>query len=185
MSFLIKKTWFEKGAPFLLSVFVILADQLSKIYIVKNWPVTETSGGRFIKDVFENGLLQIVHVRNTVVAFSLGTGLPDAVKPVLFIVFPVLVLLFLIGYYFKGSDWTTPQRWAAAGVIGGGIGNIIDRICAHGGVKGVVDFISVKFFGGIFFDRWPTFNIADASVVVCVLFWFAVSLVSPKDARRR
>ena len=66
-----------------------------------------------------------------------------------------------------------------AGILGGGIGNIIDRIFRP---EGVVDFISVKFYGILGFDRWPTFNIADASVVVCVfMFLFSVAL-SPKKA---
>jgi signal peptidase II len=67
---------------------------------------------------------------------------------------------------------TSLQRWAITGIIGGGAGNLIDRIFRP---DGVVDYISVKFYGLFGFDRWPTFNIADASVVVCVfLFLFSV-----------
>ena len=33
-------------------------------------------------------------------------------------------------------------------------------------VRGVVDFIDVKFYGLLGFDRWPTFNLADSTVVV-------------------
>ena len=43
-------------------------------------------------------------------------------------------------------------------------GNIIDRIFRP---QGVVDFIDVKFFGIFGLERWPTFNVADASIVVC------------------
>ena len=44
------------------------------------------------------------------------------------------------------------------------MGNIIDRIFRP---EGVVDFISAKFYGILGFERWPTFNAADSSVVVC------------------
>ena len=44
------------------------------------------------------------------------------------------------------------------------MGNLIDRFFRP---AGVVDFIDVRFFGILGMDRWPTFNIADMSVVVC------------------
>jgi signal peptidase II len=66
-----------------------------------------------------------------------------------------------------------------AGIIGGGIGNIIDRIFRAGGG---VDFISVNFDGLLGMDRWPTFNIADASVVVCCLLFLFSILIVPKQA---
>jgi signal peptidase II len=43
----------------------------------------------------------------------------------------------------------------------------------------VVDFISVKFYGFLGLERWPTFNIADASVVVCCFILLISILVSP------
>ena len=69
------------------------------------------------------------------------------------------------------------QRWAVAGIIGGGMGNIIDRIFRP---NGVVDYISVKFYGIFGMERWPTFNIADASVVVCCLY-LLVTIIFIKD----
>ena len=50
------------------------------------------------------------------------------------------------------------------GIVGGGLGNLIDRFFRP---AGVVDFIDVKFYGLFGLDRWPTFNVADAAVVVC------------------
>jgi signal peptidase II len=163
-----------KLRPFLLTGFIILADQLVKSLIVKNWPIV--NGGVFIKDIFSNDLLWIIHVRNKAIAFSLGHTLPDSLRPVLFIVLPLLVLAFLCVYYLKTDDLSGVQRWAFAGIIGGGVGNIIDRIFRP---DGVVDFISVKFFGFLGFDRWPTFNIADAGVVICGIILFLTIIFSP------
>lgn len=154
-------------APFLLTAFVIIVDQAVKSFIVNNLPLSPSE--RDIR-VFDNDLLWIIHVRNKAIAFSLGHSLPDAARPVLFIILPLAVLAGVIVYYFKTKDFSLLQRWAVAGIIGGGLGNIIDRIFRP---DGVVDFISVKFF--VIWDRWPTFNIADASVVICC-FIFLISI---------
>ena len=161
----------EKILPFSLAAFIIIVDQISKAIIVKIKPET----GR-IKDVFNNGFLWIWHVRNKAIAFSLGENLPDAFRPVMFIIVPILVLGFLVWYYFKSDEFTTIQRWAAAGIIGGGLGNIIDRIFRP---DGVVDFISVNIYGILGMQRWPTFNIADSSVVVCCLLLLVTMFFTP------
>jgi len=172
------KRVFDKAKllPLTLTVGIIIADQLLKSFIVKNWP----REGTFIKDLFGNGFLQFYHMRNKAIAFSLGQNLPDSLKPALFVVVPVIVLGFLLWYYFNSSQFTVSQRWAVAGIIGGGMGNIIDRIFRP---DGVVDYVSVRFYGIFGMERWPTFNLADASVVVCCLF-LLVTIIFTKDKNR-
>ena len=165
----------ERTLPLLLTGIIILVDQCTKAIIAVNWPI-----GTMIADVFKNDFLHIYHVRNKLIAFSLGTKIPDPVKPVIFIVLPLLVLGILLWYYLNSSTFTRMQRWATAGIIGGGIGNIIDRIFRP---EGVVDFISVKFYGLFGFERWPTFNIADSSVVVCCILLFFTIIIVPKKTR--
>ncbi|MDR0315820.1 MAG: signal peptidase II [Treponema sp.] len=161
----------EKCIPLSLTALIIIADQLVKAFIARNWPINT-----MIKDVFNNDLLQIYHVRNKVIAFSLGAGIPEAMRPALFIILPLLVLGFLFWYYLRSDDFSRLQRWAVAGIIGGGLGNIIDRIFRP---DGVVDFISVKFFGLFGFERWPTFNIADSCVVVGCILLLVTIFISP------
>ena len=163
------------GMPFILTSLVIILDQLTKAYIVKNWP----RSGTLIKDVFNNDFLLIYHVRNPVIAFSIGRGIPEQYRFMLFVIIPIAVLAFLVVYFFKSDDFTRFQRWAIAGVIGGGIGNIIDRIFRE---EGVVDFVSVKFYGLFGFERWPTFNVADASVVICCII-LLISMAIPRKSR--
>jgi len=146
--------------PFLLTALIIILDQATKIFVVRNWP----RPGTLIKDVFNNDILLMYHVRNKAIAFSIGEGIPPTFRFVLFIIVPIVVLIFLTWYYLTTTDFSRLQRWAIAGIIGGGIGNIIDRIFRE---DGVVDFISVKFYGLFGLARWPTFNVADASVVIC------------------
>jgi signal peptidase II len=168
----------EKLLPLSLTAFIILADQIIKAVIVKLKPETG-----LIKDVFNNSFLWIYHVRNKAIAFSMGERLPESLKPVAFIIVPVLVLGFLFWYYLKSDDFSPIQRWAAAGIIGGGTGNIIDRIFRP---DGVVDFISVRIYGLFGWDRWPTFNIADSSVVVCcILLFFTIFFGAKKIEKEK
>jgi len=159
----------ELAMPLLLTGIIILVDQCTKAFIAAKWAINT-----MITDVFNNELLQIWHVRNKVIAFSLGRNIPDTIKPIMFIVLPLLVLGVLVWYYLNSNDFTRLQRWAVAGILGGGIGNIIDRIFRS---DGVVDFISVKFYGLFGFERWPTFNLADSSVVVCCIL-LLVSIIA-------
>jgi signal peptidase II len=163
----------EQSMPLLLTGIIILVDQCTKAFIAAKWPINV-----MIADVFNNDLLQIWHVRNKVIAFSLGKNIPDAIKPIMFIVLPLLVLGVLVWYYFSSNDFTRLQRWAVAGILGGGIGNIIDRIFRR---DGVIDFISVKFYGLFGFERWPTFNLADSSVVVCCILLLISIIISSKN----
>jgi len=171
----------DRLLPFILTGIVILLDQVTKSIIVKNWPRV----GTLIKDVFNNDFLWIVHVRNPDIAFSIGRNIPenfDFIRPVLFIVIPLLILGFLFLYYLRTDDFTRLQRWAVAGIIGGGLGNILDRIFRP---AGVVDFISVKIYGLFGWERWPVFNVADSSVVVCCIILFLTILLFPvKDKEK-
>jgi signal peptidase II len=166
----------DRVLPLILTGLILLMDQITKFIIVKNWPRV----GTIIKDVFNNDFLRIVHVRNPTIAFSLGRNVPESWRPVLFIAIPLLVLGFLFWYYIKTNELTRLQRWATAGIIGGGLGNIIDRISRP---EGVVDFIDVKIYGLFGWERWPVFNVADSSVVVCCIILFLTILIGSKPQK--
>ena len=175
----------ERILPLSLAAIVIILDQVTKSIIANNWPFDPDFPRKYtfppIAQVFGNDFLQIIHFRNPAIAFSLGNSLPDVIKPVAFIILPILVLGFLIWYFFKSNEFTLLQRWVAAGIIGGGLGNIIDRIFRP---DGVVDFIDVKFYGIFGWERWPTFNFADASVVVCCILLFITLLFDLKKTKK-
>jgi len=175
----------EKILPLSLTAFVLLVDQISKAFIAGKWVFDPDFPSKYrydpIAQVFGNDFLQIIHVRNPAIAFSMGNSLPEMIKPVLFIIVPILVLIFLIAYYFRSSEFTWIQRWAAAGIIGGGFGNLIDRVFRP---DGVVDFIDVKFYGIFGWERWPTFNAADSAVVVCCIILFTTMLFTFKKKEK-
>ena len=159
--------------PLLLTVIIIAVDQITKAFIVANVRRIEFSG--FTIEVFGD-FLRIIHTRNLGIAFSVGRGLPDGVRRLVFTILPAIVLVGLLAYYVRVDAFTRLQRWAVAGIIGGGLGNLIDRIFR---AEGVVDFVDVKFYGIFGLDRWPTFNVADASVVVCGILLMVGLLFQP------
>lgn len=148
----------DKRLPFILTLGVILADQFTK------WLITVLIPAGGIGASFMGDFLRIIHARNTAIAFSIGTSMPQVLKVILFSAVPLIVLGIIAAYLLKTDSLTRLQRWAACGILGGGVGNLIDRIFRP---LGVVDFIDVKFYGLFGLDRWPTFNVADAVIVVC------------------
>lgn len=174
-----EKNYFkERILPFTLAILVIIIDQITKALVVKLLPIQPgtffTYGPSFFGD-----FLNIIHIRNTGVAFSFGANWGETARRILFSIIPLIVLVVLIFMLLKSNEYTKLQRWSIAGIIGGGFGNIIDRIFR---AEGVVDFIDVKWFGLdskitlLNMKRWPTFNIADAAVVVCGIT-LAVSMI--------
>lgn len=148
----------SKLLPISLAVLVVILDQISKILVMRNIPLY-TIGASFFGD-----FLRIIHVANTGVAFSVGATWSETARRFLFSLIPLIVIGIVIAIYFRNETWTKLQRWAIMGIVGGGLGNLIDRFFR---AEGVVDFIDVKFYGLFGMERWPTFNIADSAVVVC------------------
>jgi len=156
-------------------ILVVVLDQLTKYLIVKNIPLTfpPTIGKAFFGD-----FLRIIHVCNPGIAFSIGQGLSVTLRALLFRAVPLVVLSLVLFVYFKNNDFSSVTRWAIMGIAGGGFGNLIDRFFR---TEGVVDFIDVKFYGIFGMDRWPTFNVADAAVVVCGILLIISFMISSKE----
>lgn len=150
--------------PFILTFAVILADQLTKLLVEIYIPLDYANGRLGLGPAFFGDFLRIIRVYNTGVAFSLGDSWPLAIRRLSFGLVPLVVMILVVAVYFRNKDFSTLQRWAICGVLGGGFGNLIDRFFR---ARGVVDFIDVKFYGLFGMERWPTFNVADAAVVIC------------------
>lgn len=160
-------------APFALSAAIVVLDQVSKA-LVAAFIAPNTVAFRAFGD-----FLWIVRQQNLGMAFSLLDGLSPAPRAAILIALPLLLVAGVVVFYFKSGEPTALQRWALCGIVGGGLGNVIDRAFRP---DGVVDFISCKFYGLFGFERWPTFNIADASVVVCAILLVVSAIVI--DSRR-
>lgn len=154
----------HKFLPFILTFAIIIADQITKFLIECYIPLDYANGHLGIGPAFFGDFLRIIRVYNGGVAFSLGNSWPLVIRRISFGLIPLIVMILVIIVYFKNKDFTKLQRWAICGVLGGGFGNLIDRFFRE---NGVVDFVDVKFYGLFGLERWPTFNVADAAVVIC------------------
>lgn len=162
--------------PFALTLFVIIADQITKALIVK-YIEPFTIGAAYFGD-----FLRIIHVANKGVAFSMGYSLPLVLRRLCFGIVPLVVMVLVISVYFRNKEFTILQRWAICGIIGGGFGNLIDRFFRE---EGVIDFIDVKFYGLFGLARWPTFNVADMAVVICgILLIISFVIVFSKEGKK-
>ncbi|MBQ9207926.1 MAG: signal peptidase II [Treponema sp.] len=173
----------KKLVPLILALLVIVLDQVTKILVTKNIPLYGLGASFF------DGFFRIIHVNNPGIAFSIGQGWSLAVRGILFRAVPLIVLIVVLGVYMRNDDFSTLQRWSISGIAGGGFGNLIDRFFR---AEGVVDFIDVKWFGitnspfkFLRWERWPTFNVADAAVVVCGILLILSFIIAMKRAQNQ
>ena len=132
----------------ILSIIFIIIDQVSKIIVVNN--LTNNKSIEVIKSFF-----YLTYTNNKGAAFSILTG-----RRILLILVALVVIGVLIYYVRKNKIEGKVNKIALSLVIGGSIGNLIDRILRGA----VVDFIDVKIFG----YNFPIFNLADTFIVIGV-----------------
>ncbi len=136
---------------FLIALLIVLADQLSKMWIRGHFIIGQT--------LFPTGFFQITYVRNTGAAFGLFRGQSltlTIVASIGVIVILLCALLFNRWWPFLNS---MVSKSALGLVLGGTVGNLIDRFR----LGYVTDFIDFRF--------WPAFNIADSAVTVGVIIF--------------
>lgn len=141
------------------------ADQASKAWAVRNLPLYEPL-------VLVHGFFDLVHVRNTGVAFSLLSNLDHRwVHP-----FLILATVLAMGAVLAYIAYLPCKGAAPVGlglILGGAIGNLIDR--ARLGY--VVDFLDLYWRN----HHWPTFNVADVGITVGIVLLVIDMVISPKE----
>ncbi len=149
---------------------VLLLDQASK-WLISRWL---PEGGLF--PVLPN-FFDLVHTRNPGAAFGSFSHLPDAIRLPFFFIASGVALVAILLYYVKLEETRSAVFVALALIVGGAMGNILDRICRGK----VVDFLSFHWYqrwvdfslGGWnyrFKLEWPAFNLADAAITIGVAF---------------
>ena len=142
---------------FLLSALVVLADRLSKLWVVEH---IRTGSARVVIP----GVFRITHVLNTGAAFSIfaDSVSPKAVRYGL-IAFSIVAVLIVFGMLLRTGRYLNASSIALALILGGAIGNLYDRARLYY----VVDFLEVT----IVHYHWPDFNVADSCIVIgaCLL----------------
>jgi signal peptidase II len=127
---------------------VSASDQLSKLWIRSHLargealPITDR--------------LSLIHIGNTGSAFGLLAN-----QTFLIIIISIAALLFILLFLRYLSPATTLSIVSIGLILGGAVGNLIDRLR----FGYVIDFIDIRLWGNF---HWPVFNIADTAITVGV-----------------
>ena len=109
------------------------------------------------------GFFNIVHVRNSGVAFGLFKRFGSEYRLIsMLVIFLIVVFLvfFLVSQLKRGCNL---QAFCLSLILGGAVGNLIDRML----IGEVIDFIDVHW-AEVY--HWPAFNIADSAITVGIIF---------------
>ena len=165
-----------------LIIFIVILDQISK-YVVKQYMQLYESS-RIMGDFF-----RLTYIENPGMAFGIQFE-----NRILFTILSVVAAGIVLLYLLRMNKENFIFRCALALILGGAIGNLIDRLT----VGRVVDFLDVEFFdislpafNFLFFNfpgysmtRWPVFNIAD-SAVTCGMLLLTYIIFTQKPVTKR
>lgn len=139
----------ESYVYYLVAILIVILDQLSKWWIVQEMAIGERI------PIIEN-FLYITSHRNQGAAWGILQG-----QMTFFYIVTIIVVIFVVYHIQKYGKENPFFGYTMAIILGGAIGNFIDRLFR----KEVVDFIDVYPFG----YNFPIFNVADSALTIGVL----------------
>lgn len=143
---------------FFIAIIIILSDQALKILIRHN--IEEGSHIEVIGDFF-----RLTHYENNGAAFSSLSGYSAVL-----IIIPIVVIAAIFIFIIKKKTFSLLGKIALGLVLGGAVGNLIDRVL----YGQVTDMFSFSIFPAIF-------NIADIAVVLGYVIGFVVILLDERN----
>lgn len=120
------------------------------------------------------GLVRLVYAENTGAFLSFGADLPETVRFLVFGVGVTIGLVVAAWYLWKGAPDSRLRLVLVSMIVGGGVGNLIDRLTNHGRV---VDFMIVVL-GPV---RTGVFNVADFAITTGVIGILVESLMERRS----
>jgi signal peptidase II len=149
----------------ILGVIVAL-DQATKWWVARALDLHE------FRPIIE-GFVSLSHVENRGAAFGIFSDADLPHQSVLFSLISVLALMAIAAYALRLPKEARLPRVALSLVLGGAVGNLVDRIrLGH-----VVDFVHV-YWGR---HQWPDFNMADSAITVGVALLLFDMLRAPEN----
>ncbi len=181
---------------FLLSACIIIADQLTKVFVkgisIPSLGINIEGMPYGLSKPVLGDFFRLTYIENPGMAFGIDLG-----GKLFFSLISVAARFGILYYLYRSRTEPLGFRIALALILGGAVGNLIDRVF-YGVLFNeaplfygkVVDFLDVDFFnitiGSYHMSRWPVFNIADASVsvgvILLVIFHRKTSLAQPPVA---
>ena len=142
---------------FIISFIILVIDIISKRLVINFMLESESIN-------IIDGFFRITYAKNKGVAFSFLDGYIG------FIILMTVIIMFIIFKYIKNNVNNKFEKIGYSFIIGGAIGNLLDRI-----IYGyVIDFFDFNIFG----YNFPIFNIADTFIVIGV---FILGLISFRE----
>jgi len=148
---------------FIPSFIVVILDQLTKIWVKNNFSLFESRN--IIGD-----FLRFSYVENPGIAFGIRLGN----LKVLVTVISIAIATYLAFLLYNSKHLEYLEKFSLSLVLGGAVGNLIDRILIYvpnSTYNGVIDFIDVGVSG----HRWYIFNIADSAVTMGIVIYLFYS----------
>jgi signal peptidase II len=140
----------KRHSPYLiLALLLVMADQLTKYFIVRSIPIYESS--RVIPGFFD-----LTHIRNRGAIFGFFNHSDSGFIRFGLLAASLVALVFILFYFFRTSPSEKLMKLSLTLILAGAMGNMADRI-----LKGyVVDFLD--FYAGGW--HFPSFNMADSCI---------------------
>lgn len=135
-----------------VSLVTIVLDQLTKLYIASTFTLYESV------TVLEN-FFHITYILNPGAAFGIFAGKAAAFRVPFFLILSFVASVGIVIFYRSVEDRLV--RAALSLILGGAIGNMIDRAR----LGEVIDFIDVHWYN----NHWPAFNVADSAITIGVV----------------
>ena len=130
---------------------VLFLDQLTKLYIATTFTLYESV------TILEN-FFHITYILNPGAAFGIFAGKTAAFRVPFFLIVSFVASVGIVIFYRSVEDRLA--RAALSLILGGAIGNMIDRAR----LGEVIDFIDVHWYN----NHWPAFNVADSAITIGV-----------------
>ena len=170
----------DYGRPRPSYVFLMLVSTLTLACDVatKAWAAERLDGYPGLVEVWKNHLT-LVLARNRGGAWGLLQTTSENVRRPFFLLVSVAAIAFIMTLYRRLLPRQRALRWGLPLVLGGALGNVLDRIR----FGQVIDFIDAHImYKGV--DRhWPTFNVADIAICIGVGL-MAVDMFTSKRAQQ-
>jgi len=166
----LRESTLYRGAYLAVSLAVLFLDQWTKGYITRTMEVHQSRS--IVEDVFD-----LTYVRNTGAAFGLFSSVDSSIKAILLNSVAVVVFLIVSAYALRSSHKSVRLQVGLALILGGAVGNLMDRVR----FGYVVDFLDFAISG----HHWPAFNVADSAICIGVGLLFLDMLRNEEEPAPR
>lgn len=145
---------------YIVALIIIGLDQLTKWMVVRSMEIGESI-------TIIDGFFYLTSHRNSGAAWGILEGK--------MFFFYIVTIIVIIGVVYYMNKYAKGDKWLALGlsfILGGAIGNFIDRLL-H---QEVVDFLNFYIFN----YNFPIFNVADTALTLGVVFFIIATIIDEK-----